>query len=339
MTEKKMKIAKLITGALILMAGLLIMIGFGVYLLMANLLTDGTMEPESYMLFVIWSVIGFIYFRIILRKDTENRFGDSVVVWIVLLSIVLFVAMVWMNQSNMHAANEAMHNVEQHFIHQGDTRYLPEFVAKELVTLRQTNAVSVVVVIVLFGLALAVVLNSYVTMKKRARLSEEKLGAVKHMVNTDPLTGVKRKRALGDAEEKINQEIAEGMPSEFGTVVCDMNDLKQINDTLGHKAGDESIRYVCRIICEKYNHSPVYRIGGDEFAVILKGQDFERRQELMDAMKEISIRHLGTGDPVIAAGMSVFEPGRDKDVKTVFDRADANMYEQKKELKSRTAGL
>ena len=68
--------------------------------------------------------------------------------------------------------------------------------------------------------------------------------------------------------------------------VCDVNSLKAVNDTLGHKAGDEIIRRACSLICNTFKHSPVYRIGGDEFAVILSGRDYERRQELLSEMEE-----------------------------------------------------
>ena len=71
--------------------GMAIMICFGVYLLVPNLFTTGSMEPESYFLFVVWSVLGFVVFRAILKHDGNSRFGKSVIVWIALLSMILFV--------------------------------------------------------------------------------------------------------------------------------------------------------------------------------------------------------------------------------------------------------
>ncbi len=83
------------------------------------------------------------------------------------------------------------------------------------------------------------------------------------------------KQAFINAEATVDQKLAEGTLSEFGLVVCDVNGLKHVNDTKGHKAGDEYIRQACRMACDIFSHSPVYRIGGDEFTVILTDRDYE----------------------------------------------------------------
>ena len=68
----------------------------------------------------------------------------------------------------------------------------------------------------------------------------------------DPLTGVKSKHAFVDKEIEIDEKIERGLPFEFGVIVCDVNGLKHINDTLGHKAGDEYIKSACMLICEYF---------------------------------------------------------------------------------------
>ena len=93
--------------------------------------------------------------------------------------------------------------------------------------------------------------------------------------NTDALTGVKNKHAYVEKTGAIDQQIAEGTQPPFALVVFDVNDLKKINDTAGHQAGDQCLRNACSIICDIFKHSPVFRIGGDEFSAILSGQDFE----------------------------------------------------------------
>ncbi|MBR3316575.1 MAG: diguanylate cyclase, partial [Atopobiaceae bacterium] len=87
--------------------------------------------------------------------------------------------------------------------------------------------------------------------------------------------------AVDFSAEWYNQQLAEGTLSEFGLVICDVNGLKIINDTNGHQAGDEYIRQACKMVCDIFSHSPVYRIGGDEFAVILTGRDYKSREVLM----------------------------------------------------------
>ena len=74
---------------------------------------------------------------------------------------------------------------------------------------------------------------------------------------------------------------------EYGIILMDANDLKMINDKYGHAAGDEYIKGCCKILSDVFGCSPVFRIGGDEFAVILKGRDYENRHELLAKIKEI----------------------------------------------------
>ena len=114
----------------------------------------------------------------------------------------------------------------------------------------------------------------------------------------------------------------------------DLNDLKEINDTKGHKTGDISIFNACMLIQEYFAHSPVYRIGGDEFAVILEGQDFRERVELLSSFNKQAEDNLQTGRIVVASGMSVFRPEEDRSFRSVFERADRMMYRRKAQLKA-----
>jgi diguanylate cyclase (GGDEF)-like protein len=132
---------------------------------------------------------------------------------------------------------------------------------------------------------------------------------------------------------QVDGEIASGSPP-FAVAVCDVNGLKHVNDTLGHKAGDAYIRAASAMICEIFKHSPVYRIGGDEFAVYLTGRDYERRAELMQQLHDRSAANIAGGEVVVAGGLSDFRPGEDRDIHTVFARADGRMYEEKAALKA-----
>jgi len=149
----------------------------------------------------------------------------------------------------------------------------------------------------------------------------------------DPLTGVKSKHAYNEAEQTTDELIAKGEAEPFAMVLCDVNGLKAVNDTLGHAAGDELIRSACREICNVFAHSPVYRYGGDEFVVILRGGDYERRVELVSTIEALSRENTKTGDVTIACGMSEYVAGEDGATRAVFERADAAMYELKKSLK------
>jgi len=164
--------------------------------------------------------------------------------------------------------------------------------------------------------------------KSRALLEAERRIAVR-----DALTGIGNKYAYTRKEKDVNDAIRNGTAEPFAMVVCDLNRLKQVNDTQGHAAGDELIRKASRFICELYKHSPVYRIGGDEFAIFLQGADYENRDGLLAELDREAEKNTGSDDPVIAAGMAEYEPG-DPQVHAVFERADQRMYERKKQLKS-----
>ena len=315
------------------LTGLILMIAFGAYILVPNLFTTGSLETETYFLFVIWAILGFFYFRLILRKDKERKFGYSIVVWIGLLSLVLFIALVWMSQNNMNTTTKAMSEINEYYHSLGVGQKADDIIMRELAVVRSTNARSIIVVISLMGLSLTVLLNNYSLMSKRARESEMELGSIREMANRDPLTGVKSKHAYAEQELQLNRAIKEGNQDEFGLLVCDVNGLKHVNDTLGHKAGDEYIKSAGRLICEIYLHSPVFRIGGDEFVVLLEGRDHENRTSLL---KDLNLRveeNIDRDQVVVAAGMAEYESGHDESLQEVFERADRLMYERKQQLK------
>ncbi|MBR5420518.1 MAG: diguanylate cyclase [Lachnospiraceae bacterium] len=159
----------------------------------------------------------------------------------------------------------------------------------------------------------------------------KRLAHAQSMANTDALTGVKTKHAYQEDEAKLNRQIAEDMDTKFAIVILDVNELKKINDTEGHQAGDEYLRGACKIICDTFKRSPVYRVGGDEFAVLVRGEDYACIDELTGRIAEHNEEARRTGGIVIACGMSKYE--RDGSVAPVFERADQKMYENKSELK------
>ena len=149
------------------------------------------------------------------------------------------------------------------------------------------------------------------------------------MANKDALTCVKNKRAYVQAETDLDEQIKNHNQPPFAIVVCDVNGLKQVNDTKGHKAGDDFIRSACTIICTTFKQSPVFRIGGDEFAVILKGHDYEQRRSLMKKLSSVLEKQKYNGIVLLASGISDFVPETDMRVQDVFERADSLMYADK----------
>lgn len=120
----------------------------------------------------------------------------------------------------------------------------------------------------------------------------------------------------------------------FGFAVCDINDLKKVNDTQGHKAGDEYIKASAKLLCDTFVHSPVFRIGGDEFVIFLRSDDYINRRKLIADLKQTVINNQKSGQgPVIAIGTADYNQDTDSNVNDVFERADEAMYENKRWIK------
>jgi diguanylate cyclase (GGDEF)-like protein len=166
------------------------------------------------------------------------------------------------------------------------------------------------------------------------RQQEEERDVAKQMAYTDSLTRVKNTHAYVEKEKQVDHRIVEQELKEFGVVVFDLNDLKKVNDTKGHDAGDEYIRKSCHFICVTFQHSPVFRVGGDEFVAFLEGEDYRNRKELLAAFETQMEENLRRGEFVIASGLAVFRPGYDYSYRRVFERADQRMYDRKGSLKA-----
>lgn len=154
----------------------------------------------------------------------------------------------------------------------------------------------------------------------------------------DSLTGIKNSTAYTEAIEALNKEINLDNPS-FGVIVADINNLKKTNDTYGHDVGNELIVHTSRILTEIFKASSVYRIGGDEFVVVLKGKDLERHRTLIERMDEaFSADYITVNDETIpisvARGVSVFDPAIDRIYTDVFAKADHAMYMNKQDTKA-----
>jgi diguanylate cyclase (GGDEF)-like protein len=152
--------------------------------------------------------------------------------------------------------------------------------------------------------------------------------------NVDPLTKVRNKRSYDIESERLNEST-----SPYGIVMIDLNGLKSINDNYGHEKGDVSIKTLCQIVCRVFKHSPVYRVGGDEFVVILENDDFEERDTLIQSIKDIFTQNAGDTSlqpwerVTAAVGCAVCDHETDENVERVLQRADTAMYENKKTMK------
>ena len=151
----------------------------------------------------------------------------------------------------------------------------------------------------------------------------------------DALTSLHNKGAFDKCLQEIEtSEKGPGGPLDFAVCIFDCNDLKKVNDRNGHDKGDIYLRESAKIICEVFDHSPVFRIGGDEFAAVLMGSDYRDREELLKRFDEkcLAKRRHETDDWEridISRGMAVYDPKEDETVNDVVRRADKLMYDHK----------
>ena len=186
------------------------------------------------------------------------------------------------------------------------------------------------------GARLIVGINNIDAQVRQEETYVKNIAQARISANVDALTGVKNRHAYLEAEDRLNIQIEEKRAPEFAVVLLDVNDLKKVNDTEGHKAGDQYLRDACKIICDTFKHSPVFRIGGDEFAVISQGNDYACIDALVGRMNERNALARQNGGIVIACGMAKYsDDGR---VAQVFERADQMMYENKNNLKAERNG-
>ena len=168
----------------------------------------------------------------------------------------------------------------------------------------------------------------------------ETINIEKDISNHDALTKVMSRVSYNNKIKEFDNLIKEQKENtKFAVCECDLNNLKIINDNFGHDHGDKYIIGCCKIICNVFKHSPVFRIGGDEFVAILQSDDYDNLEQIKNELHDFCVAEITNPVTLIekksfAAGFAVFDPKHDKCFADVMKRADAEMYENKKMLKS-----
>jgi diguanylate cyclase (GGDEF)-like protein len=170
---------------------------------------------------------------------------------------------------------------------------------------------------------------SVINQMNEAVIRERENAIYKRLAFVDKMTQINNRTAF---EQKIHnmrqQDIVE--PTYFCLV--DMNNLKKINDTYGHTAGDNAIIEIARTLSKHFVDAECYRIGGDEFCIIAEGIQEKQIQEACDKVQtELNEKSRNLAyDVIIAMGYSKVEQGN---LDECYNKADALMYENKKKLK------
>lgn len=170
------------------------------------------------------------------------------------------------------------------------------------------------------------------------RSIREMAAKLESYVYRDKLTGLRNAAAFMSKSKELDDKLKRNPDLNFGVVIFDANFLKKVNDNYGHEAGNELLRHAGKVIEEVFANSPAYRTGGDEFAVILEGQDYENRHALLILFDEMVDKETftvtdNTLNLSVARGLGVHEQGMD--FSAVSKRADAAMYNHKAAIKAK----
>lgn len=157
-------------------------------------------------------------------------------------------------------------------------------------------------------------------------------------VYRDKLTGLRNAAAYISKGKELDSQAKLIPDFAYGVILFDVNFLKKVNDNYGHQAGNQLLRHASRVICRVFEHSPVYRVGGDEFVAILEGEDYDNREELLKKFDEkIAEESFSAAGEIIyvsvARGLAIYENG--KDFATVAKVADVAMYNHKSAIKAK----
>ncbi|MCR5814861.1 MAG: diguanylate cyclase [Desulfovibrio sp.] len=207
--------------------------------------------------------------------------------------------------------------------------------ANEQDVLRETTVliwrtVLAAVVIILFFIFLALIME-----KRTMHPALDKLDSLAHL---DGLTGVWNKTSFLEVQGHLNQTVHNGK-AVFGFVMFDLNNLKAINDQYGHKMGDAYLLSAVEMIQDCFPGSQIYRIGGDEFVVVLENeeslrtadQSLELTYSWQRSRKQEKKEPWET--PSVAGAFVAFNSQEHQSSEEVLAEADALMYQKKQQMK------
>ena len=168
-------------------------------------------------------------------------------------------------------------------------------------------------------------------------LDVRKAEVYKSLAFTDGLTGLWNRQAYEQEIEKIDER--EELLDHLVVGMLDLNNLKRTNDSMGHAEGDRYIISSSDLVQKYFGRiAKIYRIGGDEFAVIFTGRDsdvyFETEANMFD-----DIMREGREDINFAYGSAVFNHITDRCASDTIKRADSKMYESKSKYKHKAGNI
>ena len=179
-----------------------------------------------------------------------------------------------------------------------------------------TTIIITIIVTVFFALAFSLITN-----RQRERLLR--------LATKDPLTGAGNRRALDvKLAEAVNTFRRSGLVSSL--VLIDIDHFKTVNDAHGHAKGDQILKAITEIINLRIRVTDsLYRIGGEEFVVLLEGQDLHRAAHLAEQLRTLVDANELVEDPSVTISLGVAEIKADEAPTDWLHRADGALYRAK----------
>ena len=225
-------------------------------------------------------------------------------------------------------------------VHTALTYYSTEDVKTSLIDIVKDN---ILIIMSVFAVILLIITDLVIHMFRAQKKVIEKDNEVKDLnrkAYVDSLTSVRNKGAYTDYLKKLQERVDREDDIDLAIAVFDCNNLKSVNDQYGHEKGDIYLRNSCQFVCKVFDHSPVFRTGGDEFVVFLMNEDFKNREKLFhqfeQKQREVNLSAENKWDEVdMAYGVAVYDQDLDDYLTETFNRADKNMYDNKAKAKSK----
>lgn len=171
-------------------------------------------------------------------------------------------------------------------------------------------------------------------LNKQARIDE-----LENIATTDELTKICNRRGFLDIFDREIDRTNRGQTIGGLLIMVDMDNFKTINDTYGHDAGDEALKLVANTLQVHIRKMDVAaRIGGDEFVILFanaeRSASIDRAQKLAKKLNTLTLKYKGHRIPV-RASLGIESYAKGDTIKTIFNKADAKMYQEKERRKTK----
>jgi EAL domain-containing protein (putative c-di-GMP-specific phosphodiesterase class I)/amino acid transporter/GGDEF domain-containing protein len=225
-------------------AGMVIMTVILLLLLVPGLLPFHAMETESYALFIVWALLGMLYFSILLHKDHKQLYGKSVIVWIVMLMLILFASLMWAARETESATREVVAEISEYYQSRPgadskeDAAHRTLFLQEQAQEINTTNTLYIAFALFMFLCVSGVLL--YKDHKKVEAMAAERQRLIDE-TERDRLTGLYQWNYFLIYVNKLYHSDSQ---KPMDAVVINVERFRSVNSLHGREFGDNVLREI-----------------------------------------------------------------------------------------------